>query len=296
MVRDHKRFTLFCDTALAHRREVQNATNKPGAAPGRKDIFYHLFQGADPETGQGYTKAELEAESRLLVIAGSDTSSTALAACFFYPVRNKRVLDKLTEEIRSAFGKVEDIRCTGTALLSLPYVRACIDEALRISTATPAHIPREAGPGGATIDGMFFPEGTVVGVSTYALHHNEEYYPDPFAFSPERWIVDSNINVSAESVAKAQSAFAAFGLGLRGCIGKNLAYTELSLALARLLWLYDMRAKEGDRTGQGGPGKAGGRTRNGEYQLEDVWVCKRDRSVIELRARYAIGWENSGVD
>jgi cytochrome P450 len=216
MVRDQKRFTMFCDDALAECQKAQNDMDKAGAGSGRRDIFYHLFIGKDPETGQGYTQAELEAESRLLVIAGSDTSSTTLAACCFYLVRNKRVLNKLTKEIGTAFANVEDVRYAGTSLPNLPYLRACIDETLRISAPTPGHIPREVGPGGATIDGMFFPPGTVVGVSTYALHHNKEYYPGPFDFSPERWIVDPTNNVSTESVARAQSAFAAFGLGPRG--------------------------------------------------------------------------------
>ena len=285
MVRDHKRFTSFADGALAQRLDAKNDTEKAGAAPGRKDIFYHLVKAKDPETGEGYTRGELEAESRLLLVAGSDTSSTTLAACCFYLVRNRRILDKLTEEIRSAFADVEDIRYAGTNLPNLTYLRACIDETLRICAPTPAHTPREVGPGGATIDGMFFPAGTVVGVSLYALHHNEDYYPDPFTFSPERWIVDPKNDVSAEGVARAQSAFGAFGLGPRGCVGKNLAYVELSLTLARLLWLYDIRAKEGDHTGEGGPGKTLGRARVGEYQLEDIWVSRRNGPVIELRAR-----------
>jgi cytochrome P450 len=82
--------------------------------------------------------------------------------------------------------------------------------------------------------------------------------------------------VPAEIVARARSAFAAFGLGLRGCIGENLAYMELSLALARMLWLYDIRAKAGDRQGRGPHGsRGGGRTRSAEYlyQLEDVGGC-----------------------
>jgi cytochrome P450 len=256
MMRDQKRFTLFCDNALVQFRPTQNDMDKAGDMSRRKDIFYHLFQGTDPETSQGYTQTELEAESKLLVIAGSDTSSTTLAACCFYLVRNEQVLDKLTKEIRSAFGNAEDIRYAGTSLPNLPYLPACIDETLRISAPIPGHIPREVGPGGATIDGIFFPPGTVVGVSTYALHHSKEYYPEPFTFSPERWIIDPTNKVSAEGVAAAQSAFAAFGRGPRGCIGKNLAYMELSLALAWMVWLYDIRAKDGDTTWGGRAGKS----------------------------------------
>jgi cytochrome P450 len=285
MVRDNNRFGLFCDTALAQRQEAQKDADRAGIPSSRKDIFYHLFRGKDPETGLGYTQADLEAETRLLVIAGSDTSAVALAACCFYLVHNGRVLSKLTKEIRSVFANIEDIRYAGTPLPTLSYLRACIDETLRMAPPTPGHIPREVGPGGATIDGMVFPPGTVVGISTYALHHNEEYYPDSFTFSPERWIVDPANHVPAESVAKSQSAFAAFGLGPRGCLGKNLAYMELSLALARMLWQYDVRLVEGDKTGEGGPGKAWGRTRTQEYQLEDVWLVKRDGPVVKFRAR-----------
>ena len=97
--------------------------------------------------------------------------------------------------------------------------------------------------------------------------------------------MDPQNHVSTESVAKAQSAFAAFSLGSRGCIGNNLAYMELSLAITRLLYLYDIRAKEGDETGEGGQGRGRGRIRKGEYQVMDIWVSKRDGLVIEFRAR-----------
>ena len=63
-----------------------------------------------------------------------------------------------------------------------------------------AHIPREVVGEGITIDGTFYPAGTVVGVTVYALHHNEDYFPDPYVFKPERWIVNEKTGVTQESV------------------------------------------------------------------------------------------------
>jgi hypothetical protein len=56
MVRDQKRFTLFCDNTLTECRKAQDEMAKAGVGPRRKDVFYHLFKGKDPETGQGFTR------------------------------------------------------------------------------------------------------------------------------------------------------------------------------------------------------------------------------------------------
>jgi hypothetical protein len=130
-------------------------------------------------------------------------------------------------------------------------------------------------PGGATIDGVYYPAGTNVGVSTCAIHHSEESFLEPFSFRPERWIAGSDTGFSEESVTAAQAAFCPFSLGTRGCIGKGLVYMEMTTAVARLLWLYDVRGVEGDRTGEGalvpgwaGSGKASTKSRISSSQRE----------------------------
>lgn len=279
IIRDQKRLVKFCFQSLTQRREAQEMEKSQD----RRDFFHHLFLGKDPDTGERYTNEELLSETLLLVIAGSDTSSTCLAAAFFYLLRNPRVLERLTREVR-ALGSAKDICGANVTEAKMPYLRAVIDESLRIAPPVPAHVPREVLPGGAVIDGKFYPGGTVVGVSTYALHHNEEYFPDPFSFSPERWIVDHAGGVSNESVARAQSAFCPFSIGIRGCMGKSMAYLELSLALTYLLWHYDIRLKYGDKTGEEGPEKIFG-DRVGEYQLNDCFVAKNNGPIVEFRAR-----------
>jgi cytochrome P450 len=80
---------------------------------------------------------------------------------------------------------------------------------------------------------MFIPPGTVAGISVYALHHHDEFYPDLFTYSPACWIIDATDDGPAEIFARAQSAFAAFGLGPRGCIGANLAYGGVNCLVPR---------------------------------------------------------------
>lgn len=246
-----------------------------------KDFFHYLLNAKDPETGEGFSMPEIWAESALLVVAGSDTSSTCLAGIFFYLTHNTTVLEKLAQEVRTTFKDVEDIK-SGSTLSSCAYLRACIDETLRISPPIGGYLPRDVLSGGATIDSHYIPAGTVVGCSAYAIHHKAAYFPSPFAYQPERWL--SSENVTKESIKLAQSAFCLFSLGPRGCIGLNMAYMELMATVARTVWLFDM--KLAGRLGEGLRNAMElGRDRKEEYQLEDVFVSRKEGPLVELVRR-----------
>ncbi|OQU97786.1 hypothetical protein CLAIMM_03671 [Cladophialophora immunda] len=249
---------------------------------GRRDFVHYLLRGKDRESGDTISLDELKGDSIVLIVAGTDTSSTALSATFFYLVHNKHILDRLTRDVRSTFDDVEEIR-TGPKLSSLTYLRACIDEALRMSPPVAGILTRKVLAGGLDVHGYHLPEGTELGVSAYAIHHNEEYFPEPFSFKPERWRVNDAAGVTEENVALAQSAFCPFSVGSRGCIGKSLAYVELSLAIATALFLYDLRQAPSERTGGGDPALQWGRRRRGEYQLADRFIAVRDGPLLELK-------------
>ncbi|KAL8920855.1 MAG: hypothetical protein Q9208_006027 [Pyrenodesmia sp. 3 TL-2023] len=245
------KFTTGC---LLNRLEEENAMQSKGRDEDdvRKDFFHYLFRAKDPESGgPGYTQQELFEESSLLVAAGADTTSTTFAAMFFYLTRNPKVYETLTNEIRKTFKTSADIHA-GPQLSSCRYLRATINEALRMNPPVAAEPNREALAGGVTVDDHHVQEGTNIGVSIYSLQHNEDIYPDPFVFRPERWIPDESTGVTAESVAVSESAFAPFSLGPRGCPGKNLAYTEMSITMAKVLYLADVQAVEGDDLGADG--------------------------------------------
>ncbi len=141
---------------------------------------------------------------------------------------------------------------------------------------------REAAPGGLIVDGEFVPGGHDIGTSIYAIHHNEAYFPDSFAFIPERWIPGSGLEPSED----ARRAFNPFSLGPRTCIGRPLAMMEVSVAMALVLYLMDFRAvgEECGPSGRGTPGAKNGRDQAGEYQLYSHLTSYSMGPMIQFRA------------
>jgi cytochrome P450 len=250
----------------------------------RHDIFHYLFRAKDPETGVLYSWADLSAEANLLVVAGSDTSSVVLSGFFFYMTRYPRVYAKLVSEIRQTFDTVEEIK-GGPKLSACQYLRACIDETLRMCPATPGELPRVVQKPGLEVDGSFVPEGVQVGVPLWPLQHKQEYFGDPFFFRPERWIVDEAAGVTPDDVALAQSAFFPFSSGSYNCVGQRLAIIELLIIMARMLYLMDFRLQPGDRLGEGSPELGWGRRDKRIFQFQDFYVGQRKGPMVQFRKR-----------
>jgi cytochrome P450 len=266
-------------------KEEEDGKNNAHTGQSKRDIVHYLLHAKDPRTGKCFTRGELESESELLLLAGGDTTACVLSGCIFHLLHNPETLNRLTKDIRAQFDTVEDIRPSNPTLGSLSYLRACIDETMRMSPPALGPLPRKVQPGGAIIDGKFYPAGVEVAVTTYALHHREENFPDSFCFRPERWIVQTETGVSEGDVAAAQAAFAPFSIGTRGCIGKNLAYVELTTAVARLLWQFDIKLVQTELAGEGKVAQGWGRRRNSDYQMADFFIAERDGPLVAFRDR-----------
>jgi cytochrome P450 len=273
---------------MSYVRNQMKDRSEKGLEVEKKDFFYYLLKARDPETGEGFSPTELWGEAHLLMIAGSDTTSTAISSTLFYLVHNPTILEHVQKEVRSSFADLESIR-SGPVLNSLTYLRACIDESMRMSPSNGGLLPRTVLSGGITIDNHLIPEGMTVNVPPYTIHHNASYYPDPFRYDPSRWLPPNHplsTGYSAEQVAMVHSAFCPFSVGPRGCIGKGMAYMEMTIALARIMWLYDMRLAPGTNVGEGGyPGAPYGRHRKEEFQLEDIFVSEKDGPMVQFRLR-----------
>lgn len=253
----------------------------------RKDFFHWLYKAVDPETGKrGYDLEELFAECELLTIAGSDTTSVVLSAAFFYLARRPSVQAKLAQEILSTFSSYDEIK-SGSKLISCKYLTAFLQEAMRMTPPVAAEPSREVLPGGTTVGDHYIPAGLHVSTGLYCLSYNSNIYPEPFNFRPERWIVDESgeEGSSAESVALAENGFCAFSFGTRGCVGKNLAWLEMRLVMAKTLWRYETRADPTSKLGSGDKNGKPGRQTEDQYQTWDMFVANRKGPVVQMRKR-----------
>lgn len=252
-----------------------------------RDLFAALLDARDPETKKGYSQQDLIAEAGILIIAGADTTATATTATIFYLLHNEDAYTRVRAEVDNAFmryqnSNVEAIRI-GRKLSGCRFLYSCINEAMRLSPPVGGLLPREVLAGGLDIDGGRYhvPAGMDVGVPTYALHHTQKYWPNPHEFQPERWLNGPS--------AEQKAAFIPFGAGRTACVGKYLAYQEIGIIVARLLWLFDIRiAPDSDAA----PRKKApfwetswGRQRKGEFQMRDVFTSTHEGPSLQFRRR-----------
>ncbi|KAJ6021301.1 cytochrome P450 monooxygenase [Penicillium herquei] len=204
----------------------------------QKDLLYNMMNATDPKTGISFNRKDLWLESIMLLTAGSDTTSAAMASTLFLLAHDPESLARLTEEIRVTYSNEDEIRI-GQKLNSCKFLQACINESLRLLPSVPNSPPRIVQEGGIQIDGEFIPPGITVGSSIYTLQRNSRYFTDPDEFRPQRWLTDLK---EGESIMNSnREGFVPFSYGPRSCVAWRLAWTEMNVTLARTFFRYDMR-------------------------------------------------------
>ena len=186
-------FPSLLEGVRVHREYTRVAVQKRLATKTEKKDFISFFS-------HGLTDDELNENAALLLLAGSETSATALSAATYHLLMHKVVLDKVCKEVRSAFHSQDEI--TFTSVSQLSYLNAVIEESFRIFPTVPSTQPRFSLPAGTVIDGHFVPGNvshinysnstdkadqslqTVVGVNQWATNRSKDNFRDPDKFIP----------------------------------------------------------------------------------------------------------------
>lgn len=185
----------------------------------------------------GLAGHELRTEALEQIIAGSDTTATGIRVTLLHIMSNSRAYRRLQAELDEAV-RNDAAPAAGEGVISfaqakkLPYLQAVIREALRLNPPVANIFSRDVPPGGDTVqvneDKYFLPEGTCIGYSAYAMHHDPEIFgQDAAAFRPERWFESNQSKLRNMLFTNEQ----VFGSGKFHCLGQNIAQMELSKLL-----------------------------------------------------------------
>ncbi|KAF2021455.1 cytochrome P450 monooxygenase-like protein [Aaosphaeria arxii CBS 175.79] len=199
----------------------------------RPDFMTHILKN-NGIGEKALTRPEIVANSALLLVAGSETTATTLSGATWLMLKNPEVYKKVVAEVRSRFTSQDQI--TMEEVNKLEYLIVMFQEAFRYYPPVPTGFPRIVPPGGDRISGFYIPEGTSVYVSQHATNHSDRNFADPEAFVPERWLK----NPDAKYKNDKQSVVNTFSFGPRACLGKNLAYAEMRLIMAKVLFNFDL--------------------------------------------------------
>ncbi|KAL8855931.1 MAG: hypothetical protein Q9178_007445 [Gyalolechia marmorata] len=181
----------------------------------RKDFMTYVLRHNDE---RGMTRDEIIGTSRVMLIAGSETTATLLGGATYHLLQNPSMLRRAQSEIRGTFQKADDItlRAVGTPGL-LPYLEAVLQESLRYHPPVPATVPRKVGSSGAVVGGKFVPANTSVGVHQWSTYRSSANFASPDIFDPERFLPSPPEKYRDDNAAALQP----FSMGPRGCIGKG---------------------------------------------------------------------------
>jgi cytochrome P450 len=194
------------------------------------DDFFSALMEDKNGTPNNLEWGEIVAEISIMMNAGSDTTAIAVNNVMYTLLKNPGSLAKLREELDAALDE-DEVIAPYDKVKHLPYLRACLDESMRMFPPSTFGLPRRTPAEGALILGEFIPGGTSVSMSAYVAHRNEQVFPDPEVYRPERWL--------EESGKELQPYFITFSAGARGCIGRNISYLEQMVLLATLLHRFE---------------------------------------------------------
>ncbi|KAK0665081.1 Cytochrome P450 monooxygenase yanH [Lasiodiplodia hormozganensis] len=189
----------------------------------RPTIFSELLS---PENNDGWpipTSWQLKDECYSFLAAAADTTGNAMSTACYHTLANRGIYARLKDELVTAFPDASQ-NLDFSTLEKLPYLTAVIKEGLRLSFGVPGRLPRVTPKGGATFNNFYVPEGTIVGMSSWLMHRNEDAFPDPMKFDPSRWL-------DPEDARRLDHYMVPFGKGSRQCVGMPLAYCELYVTL-----------------------------------------------------------------
>jgi unspecific monooxygenase len=203
---------------IAERRALGASESAP------RDLFDLMVAARDPETGEAFSDAQLADQVATMILAGHETTATALFWSLYLLALDGHAQEELAAEAQARdAGKAGELDTT-----ELKFTRAVLDEAMRLYP--PAFLIARAALGPDTIAGEKIAKGDVIMIAPWLLHRHARLWENPDAFMPQRFL--------PPAPPPDRFAYLPFGVGPRVCIGAQFALTEATIALAKIVASY----------------------------------------------------------
>jgi cytochrome P450 len=221
--------------AVAAMRQVTSDILQACRADPTRDapLVHALIKATDPETGVPLSDDDIGNDLLIFMLAGHDTTATALTYALWALGHHPDVQDRVAAEA----AELGDRQLTADDVSQLGYTTQVLREALRLC-------PPAAGVGRLAVrdievDGHRVEAGTLIAVGIYALHRDPELWPNPTVFDPDRFSAE-------QSKGRDRWHFIPFAGGSRSCIGEHFAMLETTLALATIARATRLRSRDSD--------------------------------------------------
>jgi cytochrome P450 len=217
--------------AVAAMREVTNEMLQACRAdPAREAPLVHaLIAATDPETGQSLADDDICDDLLMFMLAGHDTTATALTYALWALGHHPDVQDRVAAEA----AEIGDRPLTPEDVPRLGYTAQVFREALRLQP--PAAGVARLATRDIAVAGHRVEAGTIMAVGIYALHRDPALWDRPLVFDPDRFSPQA-------SKGRDRWQFLPFIAGPRSCIGEHFATLETTLALATIVRSIEIRS------------------------------------------------------
>ena len=247
--KDIQRFEKYSEDAVEERKQT---------IPAEPDIMSHMLAAEPIYPDPEMERLLLVGDSKLTIIAGSDTTSKTLAFAFYHLAKAPSEAAKLREELKSV---AMDENFSAHAVQDLKHLNAFVMETLRLHPAVPGGVYRTTPPEGLQVGEHYIPGNVQILTPTWSLHRCEclslrptleialltrlikapKAYELPTSFIPERWYS------RPELIKTRAPVFLTFGgSSTYSCIGKNLAIMEMKTVIAKMVARFDIRFAPGE--------------------------------------------------
>jgi cytochrome P450 len=209
----------------------------------RKDTIFAQILSTDlPEHEK--SDQRLIDEGVLIATAGSETTAWAITITTYHLMNSSAILKRLRAELATVPIPQGDTVAPWTALEQLPYATAVVKEGLRLAGGMLSRLPRIYDKP-IHYKQWTIPAGTPVAMTPHLVLIDEDIFPEPRKFDPERWLDQMH---EGKTTSRFDKYMVAFGKGSRNCIGIHLAWAQLYMVQAAIAQRYTLEMYETDET------------------------------------------------